>query len=175
MTTTRDMETMAGIATQLVDELCGYSIHSDTASVTLDDGTVLRITKEIDEDWNIIENDEFYGQLEWTSARAERPHPFNGNAEKLPVHTSARSTALWWQPPQDVKRTDDTFWKLRRRVIDIVNGDIYAMGVVVTARTPCGACGGHSQEKTASIWGVESDTDNLYLADLVQDLLTEVL
>lgn len=156
----------------LAAQLAALMTYGTSRSVTVD-GITWTIRQEHDSDSNLDDCD-WWGKVEWDkpnrySDHSRRPDGFNGNAEV--VHTDGRSR-LWWQPPADVKRTDDNFKGLRAKVRGWYRDEWSYCGIVVAMYTPCATCGGE-KEVDASLWGIESDSGDDYFAETIADLISE--
>jgi len=151
------------------------TLTEDGDTLELGDGTRLRLKIEPDDRSPMEEmNDsDCYGRLGW--GRPDRyqygevrPADMDGNAEKL--HFSQGYTAIWWQPPEDVKRTDPIFGELRRQVITLLEEGFYL--VIVKLEERCDHGDWH-EINNAALGGCDS-IDQPYLGEIVTDLAEEV-
>lgn len=139
----------------------------------LDDGRRLRLLIEPDDIDPFAEFD-VYGKAASVGGRTNdygyhvRPHGFNGNAEKIWIS----GDQVWWQPPDDVKRTDEGFDEFRSHVIELLTFGM--TGVVLEVLQGEDAYSRPIVVKVASLWGIDS-LDNGYLAEVLGELYEEVM
>jgi hypothetical protein len=150
------------------------TLREDGDTLTLDDGRVLKLKIEVDQDASINDSPDCYGKINDEVLRRNemgyyaRPKNFTGNAEQLRYGNYG---PWWWEPPVDVKRTDPNFKALRDNVRELLafgfNGvilqlcegkDYYGKLVVVN---------------DASLWGIDS-LDNGYIHEVVRELASEL-
>lgn len=161
-------------------DLSGFD--DDGNVLELEDGSELRVRFEQDDQGinNLRDHGDCWGDTEWfddrpygdyVGQRRERPSGFDGNAEKL--HVGQGYSACWWQPPEDVPRSSEHFAELRQNVKDLLeygfqgiilehvrDMDAYSRGIVVNV---------------ASLWGIEPFPTREYRAEVIRDLVDEVL
>lgn len=130
----------------------------------------LTLTEEPDHDVT-LEDYDCYGQIEWINTfggRSERPHHFDGNAEKV---DAPQHGVFWWQPPKDgPPRTDPGFRELRGMVRDLVVFGFHVLFLTATHRTP----DGYARTWSTAIGGIEPFPDRDHRVSLVDDLLSEL-
>lgn len=153
-----------------VPDLSGLQDDGDT--LDLGDGRTLRLRIEPDFIDPFVEY-ETYGKVQVADNRsggryATRPKGFDGNSEKLHIGNNG---PFWWQPPDDVKRTDDGFRKLRSLVIDLLERGMYVVLLEVLQGTD--AYRRPIVVSVASLGGIDS-LHNGYLAEVLGDLYAEV-
>lgn len=131
-------------------------------------GITFTVKAVCDEDMSILDEQGegvWCGRLEWPSLRTNnyghhvRPADFDGNAELLGFNRSY--DRIWWQPPEDVARTDPHFAELRRSVLDAL--EYGYVGVIVECE--------HGER---SLWGIDS-MESEYQADVACELIDELL
>lgn len=152
-------------------------LASDGDEVELPDGRTVRLSIEADSDASVMGDGDWYGALAWSEEsswsrwRAPRPDGFDGNAEI--IRPTQGHDELWWQPPADMARGTDAFDKLRATLCDVLDyGYVWASVEVFTHRDIYGrGC----VENVASLGGIEAMYDAGYMAEVVGDLLAEVL
>lgn len=134
----------------------------------LDDGRVIRLLIEPDQDHSIDDDGDWYGQLSYAHFGNEpRPDGFNGNAEKINVN----GDTYWWQPPEDVKRHDGGVDRLRYCLTDVMTCGW--VGVIVELLEKCDH-GCHHVIDQQSLWGIEWNVDPAYLQEVIEDLVGEL-
>lgn len=101
-------------------------LWNDGDTIELEDGRVLRYKTEPDYIDPFEEFDSYGKVASADGSRANhRPDGFDGNAEKLWLSRDA----IWWQPPEDVKRTDEGFDTLRQVVRDLAEYGLVSVGL----------------------------------------------
>jgi hypothetical protein len=150
------------------------TLREDGDTLTLDDGRVLKLKIEVDQDTSINDFD-FYGTVErychryvYGEGRSPRPENFTGNAEKIQV---SRGEWIWWEPPTDVKRTDPNFKALHDNVRDILEYGFN--GVILQLCEGKDYYGKLVVVNDASLWGIDS-LDNGYIHEVVRELASEL-
>jgi hypothetical protein len=139
-----------------------------TEWLTLEDGSRVRAKLELDFHTGIEDYTDCYGKVAEDEGKG-RPVGFDGAARKV----RSRSGMLWWQPPEDVKGDPDALARVQDRVSGYFGEHWSFVGVVVERQGPaCQHCGCQKTED-ASLWGIESDVDAGYLAEVLRDLITE--
>lgn len=150
-------------------------LTDDGDTVELDNGDTLRLRIQPDDNINPFDETDIYGRVGWESRRRndygyhERPSDFDGNAEKLTVN----GDSLWWQPPADVKRSDEHFARLRDTVRELA--EYGYIGVIVEKLSGQDAYHRPIVVNVASLWGIEPHPTPEYLKEIVGDLITEVM
>lgn len=150
-------------------------LSHDGSVLKLDDGRILRLRVEVDED-TTINDDDFYGKTEAYSHRyigeeghTKRPTDFTGNAQKIEVD---RGYWMWWEPPTDgPKRGTPEFTKLRHQVTDLLRDGF--KGVVLELCQGTDAYHRPIVVDVAQLWGIDS-TDDGYLVEIVSELWGEI-
>lgn len=146
------------------------TLTDNGSTLDLEDGRKLRVLIASD-DINPFDEYECYGKVSsvhHNRDRDERPRDFNGNAEKL----WASGDQYWWQPPNDVKRSDPEFRKFRSLVIDLL-----AFGMTYVALEVLQGEDAYHQPivvKVAGLGGIDS-LGNGYLEEVLGDLYAEVM
>ena len=144
----------------------------DEVEIDLTDETAVRVKIEPDYDTSVNDYD-CYGAFEWVSAdpyhEKQRPAGFDGNAEKLHLGNEGQA---WWQPPADVKRTDEGFGEFKDIVRDLL---MYGfVGVVVERLDGEDHYGKGIVRDSASLWAIEAMVKEDFLAEVIDDLMGEV-
>lgn len=156
----------------------GNAEYGAPAVFELADGREFALTIELDEDTNIRDYETFdsfskYAYDYARDGREPRPDDMDGNAEKIQVD---RGSYVWWQPPADVKRTDEGFAAFRATVRDIL--ECGYCGYVLELRRGTDAMGRPIAEKVASLWGIENiyecRPDSEYGQSIIRDLVAEL-
>ena len=174
MTEPRDIAHHA--ADELTQDGDTYSLAED-----VDDETTrfLRLKIEPDQDTQPFQEYDCWGRIDYDGrpndyGHPSRPEGFDGNAERLWLDQNGGP--VWWQPPTgdyEVKRSDPQWESFRRHVIDLAS---YGMcGVIVELCDGEDAYHRPIVVKTASLWGIEVMYDRDYLAEVVRELVEEVL
>lgn len=143
------------------------SLTDDGDTLELDDGRVLRLKIEVDQDASI--NDFDYGKAEWTRSNnfgSVRPAEFSGRARKIDVDSPY---SLWWEPWEGA--TDEQIHESIPRIVDLVRFGF--KGVILELWSTCDHCNAKSLVKDASLWGIDS-LDNGYIHDVVTELAGEI-
>lgn len=157
-------------------------LHYDGDTADLPDGRTLRLRILPDQDSDPFNDTDLYGRIEWCSDRIYdqdgrlkgRPDGFDGNAEKM--WAQQNGDAFWWQPPADVKRSDPNFSSLRSIVNDLASFGMVGYVVDVLAPDEHSDFYDHRPVLTAaSLWGIECMVDGASAAEIVADLVSEVL
>lgn len=150
-------------------------LSDDGDTVELENGRTLRLRIQHDE-VDPFEQNDCYGKV--TSVESgprndygyrDRPDGFDGSAEKLWLPQNCG--VVWWQPPTDVKRTDEGFTKLRDLVMDLAAFGSHVITLellegVDAYRRPI-------VTQAAGLGGVDS-LDGGYLAEVVSELAAEL-
>lgn len=176
------------IPASLIEQLCemrgAWALNSEQPSVVqlggddliheeddfMVEGYALRLYVKQDEHTSVME-DEFYGKFEWARGGGSgtlRPKDFDGNAEKLNVN---RGDSLWWQPPDEVKRSDEGFVKFKANVLNLLEYGF--SGVVLELLHGEDAYNNPIVVQVASLWGIDS-LENGYLKEVVHELVEEL-
>jgi hypothetical protein len=150
-----------------------HELQQDGDTVLLANGKSLRIRVVPDGDTQINDFD-CYGKVEWArinngEGRNPRPSEFDGNAEIIDVDWPSQ---CWWQPPVDIKRSDEHFGSLRQQVKDLVHYGF--VGYVLEELSGEDAYGKPIVSRYSSIWGVEWGADRAYITTLIEDLEGEL-
>jgi hypothetical protein len=155
-----------------IDEVI-EALDYDEATVDLEDGRKLRLRIEPDQSFDINDDSDAYGKVEWGTKDdygEHRPKGFSGNAEKLGIYD--HGTSLWWEPPEDMKRTDaENFRKFKATVRDLAEYGFH--GVILELLQGEDAYHRPIVVKVASLWGVD-DVGREYLKDVVSELAVEL-
>lgn len=165
---------------ELAKELAEAEYGSPT-TVKLTDGRAIRAKVTPDEFMTIEDDGDWYGKVAPENHRtnsygyAERPDGFDGNAEKIQYD---RSASVWWQPPEDIKRSDpDNFKKFRDTVREVLEFG-YSIVTVEVLRPELDGYARPIVDKVASLAGnaiVGTYQETLdYRAEVIDDLLMEV-
>jgi hypothetical protein len=109
-------------------------LQDDGDTLTLDDGRVLRLKVEPDDCARIEDDEDFFGKFaapvkNRDTGREDRPVGFTGNAEKL--HYGPGYYSIWWEPPRDIKRSDEHFKEFRSTVLDILENGYCIIGLEI--------------------------------------------
>ena len=156
-----------------------YDGVNDSSMIHEPDTRTLRLKIEPDQDSNPFQEWECWGKIDYDGrpndyGHRTRPDRFDGNAERLWLDQNGGS--VWWQPPTgdyEVKRTDPQWETFRRHVIELAS---YGMvGLVVELLDGEDAYGRPIVVGTASLWGIEPFPDREYVAEVVGELVAEVL
>lgn len=147
-------------------------MEDDGDTLELEDGRVLRLKIEVDQDTELSDFPDCYGTI-GDSRRNDggneiRPEGFTGNAEKL---WYGNYGPWWWEPPTDLKRTDPVFKSLRDQVRELLAFGF--KGVILELLSTCDGCGRSQVVKGASLWGIDS-LDNGYIHEVVSELADEL-
>jgi len=158
-----------GYVIERIDDASDMTDDGDT--VELFDGTTLRLRIEADQDYNGFDEADCYGRIgidraDYYYGRARRPEGFDGNAEKV----STIGGPMWWQPPTDVKRTDEGFAALRSLVSDLASFGWHI--ITVEHCEGVDAYGRGIVRGVASLGGIDS-VDDATVRDIVADLIDE--
>jgi hypothetical protein len=149
------------------------TLEDDGDTLTLDDGRVLRLKIEVDQDASINDFD-CYGRVNMERIRRNdyghemRPDGFTGNAEKL---WYGNDGPWWWEPPVDVKRSDPVFKSLRDNVRELL--EFGFKGVILELLQGEDAYHRPIVVESASLWGIDS-LDNGYIHEVVSELADEL-
>lgn len=156
-------------------------LTQDGDTLELPDGRTLRVRVEPDQDYNPFEDFDIYGRisdlrwgpdnrsLENVYGNLERPHDFDGNAEKIDII----SGRIWWQPPKDgPKRGTPEFREWRSFIIDLASYGGVGVILELLDEVP-DAYGQPVVRHTASLWGIDS-LDDGYITEVVRDLAHEL-
>lgn len=176
MTTTTPLPPVKDLAAALVDRDPSYGAP---VSVPLPDGQSLRLSIEPDETDPLEDMGEGFwtGPVawverdRWTGRDAPRPDGFDGRARKLQV---GNGDAVWWQVPDDVPA--ESVGPMGDAIRDILEYG-YSGYVLELRETVTDSTGGAHvvTVDTASLWGIEPFPDDSYLAEVVADLIREIL
>lgn len=148
------------------------ALEDDDDRYELSDTVTLRL-KSLPDDGDPFQETDTYGQIadaEYRGSYPPRPDGFDGNAEKMWLQQNGG--CVWWQPPADVKRTDDGFKELRDLVNDIASFGHH--GLVLEWLEGSDAYGRPIVRFSASLWGLEPFLDNAYRRTIVGELLGEL-
>jgi hypothetical protein len=150
------------------------SLTDDGDALELEDGRVLRLKIEVDQDTSISDFPDCYGRLTEERVRNNdlgwpaRPSDMTGNAEKI---WYGNDGPWWWEPPVDVKRTDPVFKSLRDNVRELLAFGF--KGVTLELLSTCDGCHRSQVDSSASLWGIDS-LDNGYIHEVVSELADEL-
>jgi len=151
------------------------SLTDDGDTLTLDDGRVLRLKIECDQDATINDFGDCYGISGYVENGRRndygyypRPEGFTGNSEKL---WWGNDGPWWWEPPTDVKRSDPVFKSLRDSVRELL--EFGFKGVVLELCEGKDYYGKQIVINSASLWGCDS-VDAPYLQEIVRELADEM-
>jgi len=149
------------------------SLEDDGDTLELDDGRMLRLKTNVDQDATINDFD-CYGKISTEHERTtdygykSRPSDMTGNAEKL---WYGNDGPWWWEPPADVKRTDPNFPALRDSVRELLAFGF--KGVILELCEGTDYYGNPVVIRAASLWGIDG-LDNGYIHEVVSDLASEL-
>ena len=150
------------------------SLAHDGDTYKDDNGRTFRLS--IDPDEYISVNDfDCYGKIapvtfdRWSGRDLPRPRGFTGRARKIQVD---RGDWVWWEPSEDVPT--DKIADEARGITRLLQEGFYVVTLTVLAPCVChrGACR-DCEVARVSLGGIDS-LENGYLADVVDDLLSEV-
>jgi hypothetical protein len=156
------------------DKLDLSTLREDGDTLELDDGRVLRLKIEIDQDTSINDSPDCYGKINDEVLRRNemgyyaRPKNFTGNAEQLRYGNYG---PWWWEPPVDVKRTDPNFKALRDNVRELLAFGFKSVILELCQDNDC--YGNYIVRHVASLWGIDS-LDNGYIHEVVRELASEL-
>lgn len=149
-------------------------LRHDGDTYDLPDGRMIRLRIEPDHDASINDAPDFYGRLADADRGQDRPHAFDGNAEKMWLQQNGG--CVWWQPPKDVRRTDEGFAALRRLVNDVASfGFVGYVVELVGPETDADAYGHRPVVAFDSLWGIEAMVDDAYARTIIGELLDQVM
>ena len=131
-----------------------------------------------DEYRNIMDGDDgdWFGALAWAetdqrTGHHTRPDGFDGGAVKLRVGRSY--DAVWWQPPADIAKDPGHVATMRATIMALIE---YGYSVVTVERLAgTDAYGRGIVVAVESMGGVEAMASTDYLADVIGELLHEVV
>jgi len=146
-------------------------LRTDGDTIDLNDGRVLRLRIEVDQDSTVEDAPDYYGLVGWSTTDRDtghqrRPSNMNGSAEILRRDHRAH---LWWQPPADVEQ--DSRSELRNLVADLCEYGF--KGVVLELCEGEDHYGAPIVRDSASLWGIDSLEDG-YLLTVVGELWGEL-
>ena len=147
-------------------------LRTDGDTIDLNDGRVLRLRIEVDQNSTVEDSPDLYGLVGWSTTDRDtghqrRPSNMNGSAEILRRDGHA---SLWWQAPADI--TDDKARReLRALVADLC--DYGFKGVVLELCEGEDHYGAPIVRDSASLWGIDSLEDG-YLLTVVGELWGEL-
>lgn len=108
-------------------------------------------------------------------------------------YENCRDQIAFYNPPEDILDLKDYYQKngyskgvaevkmrealnqARKRLEGLYQGEWEFMGIVVTLYEHCPCCGEWKERESSSLWGIESDSDPVYLNCVVDDLIAEVV
>ena len=145
-------------------------LRDDGDVLKLDDGRVLRLRVEVDQNASINDYDSD-GRVEWTrnnpdTGHSQRPSTFNGTAR---IIDRDRNSCLWWQPYEDL--TTEQIREEEPRILELVTYGF--KGIVLELLDGRDAYNRPIVADIASLWGVDSLEDG-YLAEILNDLVSEL-
>lgn len=123
----------------------------------------------------VFDDGDWYGSLAWVEPSRETIHArprldgFDGAAEK--IHT--RDGAIWWQPPEDARRDPALRKALRGPLVDLI--EYGYCGFIVELLEGEDAYHRPIVRESASLWGVEAFPTDEYRAEIVGELIDEVM
>jgi hypothetical protein len=144
------------------------SLTDDGDTLELDDGRMLRLKIECDEDASINDYDAD-GKVEWTRSNSfgsVRPAEFSGRARKIDVDYPY---SLWWEPWEGA--TDEQIRESIPRIVDLVRFGF--KGVILELLQGEDAYHRPIVVESASLWGIDS-LDNGYIHEVVSELADEL-
>jgi hypothetical protein len=148
-------------------ELARLATYGSTPWLDLDDGSRVRVRIEGDHDSKLSDYGDSFGRVQESRGR-DRPEGFDGAARKI----DSRQGPLWWQPPADVAKDAAVLASVEERVRGYYLEHWSFIGVVVKVESaPCPHCG-ERRAATDSLWGIESDYDEGYIAEVIGDCLS---
>lgn len=161
-----------------IQETASDALTEDGDTFELPDGSSLRLRFAPDEDaiGNLRDHGDVWGDTSVyaydyrSEAHTPRPDGFTGNAEKIQMD---RGYWKWWEPPSDVPRSSPHFKELRQEVRDLLEYGF--QGIIVEHLRGMDAYGRSIVVNVASLWGIEPFVDGAYRAEIVADLVHEVL
>ena len=150
---------------------------TDFDTLEIGDGRTLRLRIETDQEHDIYGDSDWYGSLEWVrndrdyvgAYNTRRPDGFDGRARV--IETDSHNGRLWWQPPVDV--VDAQAGAMRATIVDLVRFGY--VGVILELCDGTDAYGRPIVVDSSSLWGIEWDMDSAYLAEIVSELVAEVM
>jgi hypothetical protein len=146
-------------------------LSDDGDVMKLDDGRMLRLRIEVDQDASI--NDyESDGKAEWTSndtwnGHSTRPEGYTGRAR---IITRESRGSLWWEPYPDM--TDEQVKAELPRIKDLM--DYGFKGVILELCDGYDAYTRPIVVAVASLWGVDLNGNDNYIAFVVGELAHEL-
>ena len=120
--------------------------------------------------WTLEDSGDWFGQLEYTPLKGQRPAGFNGAARV--VYSNGRRR-VWWQPPADIVRDPVAVEAVKDYVRGWYNDEWSFVSVIITRRTFCQCCGEYSNETGASLSLIESNSDADYIRSVLADLFSQ--
>ena len=149
------------------------SLQDDGDTLTLEDGRVLRLKIEVDQDASI--NDyEGDGRIEWTRddcdwvpRRTHRPADFSGRSR---IIKRDDGYSLWWEPYSEL--TEDQIRKEEPRIRELVEYGF--KGVILELCQGTDFYEQYVVQNVASLWGIDS-LANGYLTEVVRELADELV
>ncbi len=147
-----------------MDKKIEFSELTEDDPIIFEDGRSLTFEIVPDEGVSIDDYD-CYGRIVRTGHDASRPKDFDGNAEIIDRN---RWEVAWWQPPNDIKRGDANFSRLRSIVEDILGYGF--VGYVVSLKCPHG--GVIDQE---GLWAMEPFLSHELESEIVAELASVLM
>lgn len=160
--------TTASAVSPLAAYLTGYNADRWSDWVPVGDGTDARVRTAPDLDTSLQDYPDCFGTFAEVRRDGSRPSGFNGAARKI----RHRGGVMWWQPPADLTAAD--LPSVAKAVEGYYLEDWAYIGVWVEVRRPPCPCCGARKTDTASLWGIESNSDASYFDQVVSDLLADL-
>lgn len=159
-----------------VDELYDDAItgwNDDIGTHILSDGREIKLEIIPDDIHDGIIGD-YFGAVERDhkscyTGYSRRPDGFNGSARKF----STPREDYWWQPPTDLLNDPDNLAKLFEHVRGYYNQDWWYVGIVVSIPGRPIDILTRETDRSASLWGIESNSDEDYLKETITELIRE--
>lgn len=161
-------KTISGWADELWD---GLNYDMKDSVYTLRDGREIKLEIMPDEYYSLLEDD-FYGAVELDrsdpyTGYSRRPDGFDGAARKFDGNGRSNDT-FWWQPPTDLVNDKENCAKVFEIVRGYYNQDWWYVGVAISIKGDR-----RSEDRDASLWGIESNAGEEYFKEIIRDLLKE--
>ncbi len=141
----------------------------DGESETLPDGRLIRC-RIVPDEFTAVNDFDVYGRAACVELNeSRRPEGFTGNAEKL---SYGNEGPWWWEPPADVKRSDEGFAELRECVRELL---AFGFSTVVVELCDGVDAYGHPVVVDVEALSAVDTTDPAYVGEVSRELVSELL